>query len=151
ALYSLLSGLRSGYSRDLQETKAPLFDGLQLVIDSLAVTSPLIENLSLNEEKLLSAFSGEVFATDRALELVQEGLPFREAYRQVKEELGETDSNKTPTAEEIKDALARRDHRGGPGNLGLDTLREQIGSEREKWTAREEKFRRTLAGLADVS
>ncbi len=150
-LYSLLSGLRSGYSRDLQETKAPLFDGLQIVIDSLAVASPLVDGLKVNEDDLLSHFTGEVFATDRALELVQEGLPFREAYRKVKEELDEPHSSKTPEKEEIKDALAKRDHPGGPGNPGLDTLQEEIGSRRERWTAREEKFRRTLAELADVN
>jgi len=55
----------------------------------------------------------EIFAADRALELVAEGMPFRDAYRKVGAELA--------TLKEATDGCDKEeDLDGGPGNLRLD-------------------------------
>lgn len=145
--YSLVIGMRSGYSRDLQETKAPLFQATEITTSSLSVMIPLIENLTVNEENLLAQFTEEVLATDKAMDLVLEGLPFREAYRQVKQELTSKQNQGTVSKEQIMDALSRRKHTGGPGNLKLDKLRERIEIQKNEWNKKEKEHEEALEKL----
>ena len=108
----ILRAAPSGYNRDLQETKAPFMEGLELAISSLRILSPLVAGLEVDGDALRRAFGPEVFATDRALELVAAGMPFRDAYHEVKANL-QTLTGKSPDA-----ALAAKRHLGAP--LGLD-------------------------------
>ncbi|MBS3792448.1 argininosuccinate lyase [Candidatus Bipolaricaulota bacterium] len=144
-LFSLLHGLRSGYSRDLQETKKSLFESLGDTGDSLAVLAPLVSALGVNEEELINAFSGEVFATDKVFELVKEGVPFREAYRRVKNNL---DSKTEEVSEKlIKESIGSREHLGGPGNPGLDEKKASLERAKKKWAERESRFVDSLKEL----
>ena len=102
----------SGYNRDLQETKAPFMEGFELTISSLRILAPLMAGLEVDAEALRRGFSPEVFATDRALELVAKGMPFRDAYNEVKNNLKQL-GGQNPDA-----ALAAKRHLGAP--LGLD-------------------------------
>ena len=61
--------LPSGYNRDFQESKRPLFASFDITKQSLAVVAIIIEQVSVNEEKCLAGFTPEVFATDHALQL----------------------------------------------------------------------------------
>ena len=65
------------------------------------------------------AFTGE--PTDEALRLVVEGMPFRDAYRQVAASL---DSLQTA---DPRSSIAQRTHAGAPGNLRLELADEAIG------------------------
>jgi len=80
-------GLPSGYHRDLQGIKAPLFRGLQGVLASARVMARVIPRLAFDEERLREAAADPALqATARVLERVRtEGIPFREAYRLVKQ------------------------------------------------------------------
>ncbi len=150
ALFALLQGLRSGYSRDLQETKENLVKGLDDSADSLAILAPLIDDLGVDEEALISAFTKEVFATDEVFERVKEGQPFREAYREVKESLFSGEAGQSVEKKRAREAIGLRDHRGGPGDLRLSEAREELEREREKWSSREEEFHRALKELAKM-
>lgn len=108
----ILRAAPSGYNRDLQETKEPFFAGFELTISSLRVLAPLVAGLGVDGAALRRAFGPDVFATDRALELVAGGMPFRDAYHQVKANLKDL-AGKSPD-----DALAAKRHLGAP--LGLD-------------------------------
>ena len=102
----------SGYNRDLQETKAPFMEGFDLTISSLRILAPLMAGLEVDAEALRRGFGPEVFATDRALELVANGMPFRDAYNEVKNNLKQL-GGQNPDA-----ALAAKRHLGAP--MGLD-------------------------------
>lgn len=102
----------SGYNRDLQETKAPFMEGFELAIASLRILTPLVAKLEVDGAALRRGFGPEVFATDRALEFVAKGIPFRDAYHEVKANLDQL-AGKSPDA-----ALAAKRHLGAP--LGLD-------------------------------
>ncbi len=102
----------SGYNRDLQETKAPFMEGFELAISSLRILSPLVARLEVDAGALRRGFGPEVFATDRALELVAKGMPFRDAYHEVKANLDKL------TGINPDDALAAKRHLGAP--MGLD-------------------------------
>lgn len=90
---SLSSNLISGYNRDLQDSKKPLIESLEITLDSIKVTRILLENLFPNEDGLKSSMTEELYAADQAYELVKKGMSFRDAYKQIKEG-GEKDENK---------------------------------------------------------
>ena len=78
--------LPSGYHRDLQLLKAPLFRGIDLAQATLGVLAGALPQLAFRRERI--TLSPELFAAERAYALVLElGIPFREAYRRVAAEL----------------------------------------------------------------
>ena len=89
AVLALLAKLPSGYHRDLQLIKAPLFRAVDLaedVLDILARTLPRVSFISDNIQ-----MAPELLATDDAYRLVvSDGLSFREAYRRVASRFAET-------------------------------------------------------------
>lgn len=120
---NVLNGLPSGYNRDLQLTKEPLIKGLAFAGSSLRVADLIISKLKVNEDNLKKSFTPEIFATDAAYKLVKEGMPFRDAYRQVAK-----DVHNLPllTPEEI---ISSRKHLGAAGNLGLEEIESKIKEE----------------------
>ena len=82
-LVSLSSNLISGYNRDLQDSKKPLIDSLEITLQSLKVTKILLANISLNTSQLQVAMTDELYATEKTLQLVTQGKTFRDAYQQV--------------------------------------------------------------------
>ena len=111
-------GLYSGYNRDLQDTKAPLMESLTTTRDSLIVNRMIVETLEVDAEAAKSGFSPDIFAADVALRMAtDQGIPFRDAYKQVGLNLD---------ALKKQDAVANiksKTHIGAPGNLGLDKAR----------------------------
>ena len=81
----VVAGLPSGYNRDVQETKGPLMRGLKATLESLKVCQLTVKGLEPQKQKLKEAMTGELYATEQVDELVKQGMPFRQAYRQVKE------------------------------------------------------------------
>jgi argininosuccinate lyase len=74
--------LPSGYHRDLQLLKAPLFRGIDLARDTLAIVAPALDGVRFHAVEL----APELYAAEEAYRLVlAEGIPFREAYRRVGE------------------------------------------------------------------
>jgi len=83
----MISNLISGYNRDLQLTKEPVLKSIATTIDSMKIAVLLFDGLAVNRERCEQAMSSELFATERAYELVKSGVPFRDAYQQVAREL----------------------------------------------------------------
>ena len=79
----ICSNLISGYHRDYQLTKGPVFTGLDTTKDCLAIMAEVIQGLMVNEENCQKAMTDELYATEEVYKLVKEGVPFREAYKQV--------------------------------------------------------------------
>ena len=83
---AIYSRLPSGYNRDLQLVKAPLFRGIDVCTQVLAVLPAALDGLRFLPENI--RLDPGIHAAARANELVvREGLPFREAYRRVAEEI----------------------------------------------------------------
>lgn len=78
--------LPSGFQRDVQRIKAPLFRSIELANDGFAVMALVVEGVRFNAERI--QMDDGLYATERAYALVNdEGIPFREAYRRVAAEL----------------------------------------------------------------
>jgi argininosuccinate lyase len=76
--------LQSGYQRDLQRLKSPLFRAIDLATDSVDIMAYLLDGLSFLPENI--TLDPGSYATEEAYKLVTEdGIPFRDAYRQVAE------------------------------------------------------------------
>jgi argininosuccinate lyase len=74
--------LTSGYHRDLQRLKAPLFRSIDLAEDVLAIMAHALPDVRFRADRIV--LGPELYAAEQANELVvKEGVPFREAYRRV--------------------------------------------------------------------
>lgn len=74
--------LTSGFHRDLQRTKGPLFRAIDLTIESVDIMAFLMSKIRFRPENI--KLGREIYATAEAYALVtSDGLPFREAYREV--------------------------------------------------------------------
>ncbi len=85
-LQQLLS-LPSGYHRDLQGAKPPTIRGLTAALRAVELIPWLIEGLGFDEDRMRAACDASMLATDRAVELAAGGMPFRDAYKRVADEL----------------------------------------------------------------
>ena len=79
-----LISLPSGYHRDLQLTKRSLIHSIHCVTKTLCLIPDLIKSIKVNTQRSHEFIDHGMLMTDRAYELVQSGLPFREAYTKVK-------------------------------------------------------------------
>ncbi|MFQ5796333.1 MAG: argininosuccinate lyase [Candidatus Bipolaricaulia bacterium] len=135
-ILEVINGLPSGHNADTQETKRPVFEGMEVTQACVCVLTPLVDRLEVNEQGIAKRTSKEIFAADRALELVQhEGLSFRDAYRRVKQEGGSS--------------VEGYPHRV-PKELRLDELREQIDAERERWEEERTRLEAVIERLMDI-
>ncbi|HEY3785697.1 MAG TPA: argininosuccinate lyase [Steroidobacteraceae bacterium] len=74
--------LPSGYQRDLQLLKFPLFRSIDLALLTLEVLPSAIEAMAFRKDRI--ALDPGIHAAEEANRLVvEEGMPFREAYRRV--------------------------------------------------------------------
>jgi argininosuccinate lyase len=77
--------LPSGYHRDLQLLKAPLFRGIDLARETLAILAAALPEVRFHPERI--RLDSGLRAAEEAYRLVlEEGIPFREAYRRVGEQ-----------------------------------------------------------------
>ena len=130
-LYAITIGLNSGYSRDLQDTKALCSEGLRLARQNLAVAAAAVPTLRPVRDKILAALTPDIYATDEAYRLMREqGLTFRDAYVQVGKNL---DRVQLPDHE---GTVRSRTHLGSTGNLGLDRLATRLGDAKKIWENR---------------
>ncbi len=80
--------LTSGYHRDLQRLKPPLFRGIDLAGDTLVIMAALVDGVGFRAQHI--RLDPGVNAAGEAYRLVtEEGIPFREAYRRVARKLSE--------------------------------------------------------------
>jgi argininosuccinate lyase len=80
--------LTSGYHRDLQLIKQPLFRGIDSCLQTLGVLPSALDGVQFQPENI--HLSPEIHAAAEANALVaSEGIPFREAYRRVAAQLKE--------------------------------------------------------------
>ncbi|MCK5358130.1 MAG: argininosuccinate lyase, partial [Elusimicrobiales bacterium] len=80
---SLIGNLISGYNRDVQLTKEPLMNAIEIVKESLSIISLVLSGTKVNKDNCAKALTKELYATQEAYELVKEGMPFRQAYKEI--------------------------------------------------------------------
>ena len=129
--------LPSGYQRDLQAGKAPLIEGLETFVSMTEIMAKAVPRLRVNESRCLECLDRGTLAVDRVMEEVRMGKPFREAYMEVKEELGSAPSSWKVSPREV---LLRRKGVGEVGNPGLDSLLRRVENKRKRFHKAKEEF-----------
>ena len=136
----LITGnLPSGYFRDMQlikEVFLPLFDEMDEVLD---ITAYAIENMKVTEGLMEDPKYKLAFTVEEVNHLVSQGVPFRDAYRQV----GATVQNGTFAYH----GTLHHTHEGSLGNLCNDAIASRMEAIVSGFTfARVEEAERTLLG-----
>jgi argininosuccinate lyase len=82
----LCAKLPSGYQRDLQLLKAPLFRGIDVALATLAIVPGAVAAIKFCPERI--RLDASIHAAEEANRLaLAEGIPFREAYRRVAKDI----------------------------------------------------------------
>lgn len=124
AVSGILTALPGGYNRDLQDTKGLLMDGLETTRTSLRIMNRMVSSLEVERKALENGFGPGVFATDYALELVAGGMPFRDAYTQVRTHLEDL------RASDASAAIAAKDSWGDANGLDFAFYTDKINAVR---------------------
>jgi argininosuccinate lyase len=143
-MLNIALALPSGYNRDLQETKAPLMAGLDLALSCLKITTLTIRNLEPDQDRLAAACTPDLFAAEKAYDLVRQGMPFRDAYREVAKSLASLEG------ENPAEAIQKKAHLGGTANLGLEALRARLETAVEENESRRQSFEQALERLKEL-
>lgn len=136
-------GLPSGYHRDFQFLKAPLFRGIDRTTEMLGMMTSAVPRLLVDRVRGARALSGDILATDEVFRRMTEGTPFRTAYREVAAEVKKGAKMPSLTPQQI---VAARRAVGGMGNLALGEARKRLGAGR-RWNG---KMRRRWEGALDA-
>ena len=145
-----LKGLPSGYNKDLQDDKRPLFDAVDTMLLVIPSVAGALDETTFDAVRMRAAVASGLMATDLADYLVDRGVSFRDAHGAVgrlvreAEEAG-VELDRLPLSSfaaahstfgaDVLDALkpelslARRDL---PGGTGPNALREQLAAARRQ-------------------
>ncbi len=116
----LLNNLPSGYHRDLQLTKEILFPAIVELKECLQMVMLMLSHIEVKEKILEDVKYKYLFSVEAVNDLVNKGIPFREAYQQVGIEI-----EKGQFSYDYKKQL-NHTHEGSIGNLCNDKIIEEM-------------------------
>lgn len=130
AALSLLHAMPGGYNRDLQDCKWLYMKGLDITRTTLRIMAKVVKGMKIDSDKCRAAFSPGVFATDVALRKVAQGMPWRDAYHDVRDHLQQLD------AEDCDAAVALKKHEGTCLGIDHDVYRGRIAAAEKSASSR---------------
>jgi argininosuccinate lyase len=113
---NLVSGLPSGYNRELQLLKQLIFNAFSDIKECIDIMMVMLDHIKLNEEITGNPMYNSIFSTEEVNRLVKQGVPFRDAYKRVSEMIGKGIFSKT--------SIKEYTHEGSIGNLCNEEIRE---------------------------
>ena len=114
----LTSNLPSGYHREMQLAKGPIIDAIEEIKTCLDMFTSSLKEIQIREDILEDPKYQYIFSVDTLNELVKQGMPFRDAYKKMGEDIEK--GNYKP-----KKAL-NHTHLGSIGNLALDSIQTKM-------------------------
>ena len=110
----ITTNLPVGYFRDLQLLKEVYFPLFEELNDLLEITTYAIEHMSVKEDIMSNPLYAPAFSVEEVNRRVEQGIAFRDAYRQVADEITQGTFRHEATVEQT---LAHYTHEGSIGNL----------------------------------
>lgn len=110
----IINNLTSGYFRDLQITKKIFLPSFEELSECIRMVFRMIQKIDINTHILDNDKYSFIFSVEKVNELVLQGLPFRDAYKQVGLEI--ENGNFTPNKK------VNHTHEGSIGNLCNDKI-----------------------------
>ncbi len=115
----LLTNLTSGYHRDMQLLKEAVFPALDTMRSCLQMSNFMLKSIQVRKNILEDPFYMHLFSVEVVNELVLKGVPFRDAYKQVGEDIEA--KRFVPNQENVAHS-----HVGSIGNLCLAEIEAKL-------------------------
>ncbi len=141
AALTQLHAMPGGYNRDLQDSKGLYMRGLSIARTTLRILAKVVDGVSVDEAKLRAGFIPGVFATDAALRQVAAGVPWREAYHDVRDHLERLG------AEDADSAVLAKRHLGATNGLDWRMYAGRVSSLRGAVARRRRAFDAKMSAL----
>jgi len=116
----LTNNLPSGYHREMQLTKEIIFPAIEEIKACLQMMCLMLSNITVKDNILSDERYKYLFTVEKVNDLVNRGTPFRDAYRQVAEEVDNGTFQYT--------GALHHTHEGSIGNLCTQAIRERMES-----------------------
>jgi argininosuccinate lyase len=116
----LINNLPSGYHRDLQLTKEILFPAIEELKSCLQICMLMLSNIEIKDDILRDEKYKYIFSVEAVNELVNKGISFREAYKQIGDQI-----EKGEFHFDYKKQL-HHTHEGSIGNLCNEKISEEM-------------------------
>ena len=105
----IINNLPSGYFRDMQITKECFIPTFEELDDCLRMTSLIMPQITINQSIIEDSRYDLMFSVEAVNDLVQNGMPFREAYKKIGNDIAADAFHPTKTIHHT--------HEGSIGNL----------------------------------
>lgn len=116
----LMNNLPSGYHRDMQLTKEILFPALQELKSCISMTILMLSHIRIKKDILQDEKYKYLFSVEAVNDLVNHGIPFREAYKTVGDQINAGNFSFDQTKS------LNHTHQGSLGNLNLVEIRTEM-------------------------
>jgi len=114
----LTNNLPSGYFRDLQILKEVFMPAFGELLDCISIVGFAIDQMSVNKDLLADDRYKYVFSVEDVNKLVQQGVPFRDAYKMIGASIN---AGTYEPGREINHT-----HEGSLGNLCLEQISDRM-------------------------
>jgi argininosuccinate lyase len=116
----LINNLPSGYHRDMQLTKEILFPALEDLKSCIGMTILMLSHIQVKKDILQDEKYKYLFSVEAVNELVNQGIPFREAYQMIGNQIqsGQFSFDQSKSLNHT--------HEGSLGNLNLSEIRKEM-------------------------
>ena len=116
----LTSNLPSGYHREMQLAKGPIIEAFQEIKACLEMMQFTLSKIQVRKNITNDSKYNYLFSVDTLNEWVKKGMPFREAYQKMSEDIVSKNYNPKRDLDHI--------HLGSIGNLQLNAIRKKMDS-----------------------
>ena len=114
----LTANLPSGYHREMQLAKGPIIEAVLEIKQCIIIFTESLKNIKVKKNILKDPKYKNIFSVDLLNEYVKDGMPFRDAYLKIKEEIK---SKKYKPSGKISHT-----HIGSIGNLSLNEIKNKM-------------------------
>lgn len=116
----MTTNLPSGYHRDLQLLKEHLFPSFKTLKDCIEMAGLMLSNIEIKKDIVNDEKYKYIFSVEEVNKLVLQGVPFRDAYKQVGLDI--------EGGRFRYDTHIKHTHEGSIGNLGTASVKSQMES-----------------------
>lgn len=114
----MTTNLPSGYHRDLQLLKEHLFPAFKTLKDCIEMAGLMLSNIEIKKDIVKDEKYKYLFSVEEVNKLVLQGIPFRDAYKQV--------GLNIEAGKFTYDTNIHHTHEGSIGNLGTEKVKQQM-------------------------
>lgn len=114
----LTANLPSGYHREMQLAKGPIIEAVLEIKQCIIIFTESLKNIKVKKNILKDPKYKNIFSVDSLNEYAKDGMPFRDAYLKIKEEIK---SKKYKPSGKISHT-----HIGSIGNLSLNEINDKM-------------------------